>query len=183
MTQRQAYYVLSTHWDREWYQAFQDFRYRLVQALDRVLDGLADGRLRGPFQTDGQVILLTDYLEVRPERRAQVERLAREGKLSIGPWYVLPDEFIVSGESLIRNLRLGRQVARWLRGEPSNAGFVCDIFGHNSQLPQIFAGFGIRGGFIWRGLNSIQSRLVRWRGAPGRHNRSNRPPRSAGRAG
>jgi alpha-mannosidase len=167
MTHRHAYYVLSTHWDREWYQTFQNFRYQLVHLLDRVLDGLADGRLRGPFQTDGQAILLTDYLEVHPERRAQVEQLAQEGKLSIGPWYALPDEFIVSGESLVRNLRLGRQVARWLGGEPSNAGFVCDIFGHNSQLPQIFAGFGIRGGFIWRGLNTIQSRLVRWRGADG----------------
>jgi hypothetical protein len=167
MPHRHAYYVLSSHWDREWYQAFQDYRYRLVHLLDRVVDGLAGGRLRGPYQTDGQAIMLTDYLEVRPERRGQVEQLAREGKLSIGPWYVLPDEFIVSGESLIRNLRLGRQVARWLGGEPSNAGFVCDIFGHNSQLPQIFAGFGIRGGFIWRGLNTIQTRLVRWRGADG----------------
>jgi alpha-mannosidase len=167
MPHRHAYYVLSTHWDREWYQTFQNYRYQLVHLLDRVLDGLTDGRLRGPFQTDGQAILLTDYLEVRPERRPQVEQLARAGKLSIGPWYALPDEFIVSGESLIRNLSLGRQVARRLGGEPSNAGFVCDIFGHNSQLPQIFAGFGIRGGFIWRGLNTIQSRLVRWRGADG----------------
>ena len=69
----------------------------------------------------------------------------------IGPWYVLPDEFLVSGESLIRNLRLGRQIARSFGAQPSNAGFVCDIFGHNSQMPQIFGGFGIHGGLIWRG--------------------------------
>ena len=117
-----------------------------MRLLDRVLDGLEDGRLRGPFQTDGQAIILEDYLEIRPERRAQVERLAQAGKLVIGPWYVLPDEFLVSGESLIRNLRLGRQIARNFGAEPSNAGFVCDLFGHNSQMPQIFAGFGIRGG-------------------------------------
>jgi alpha-mannosidase len=75
MAQRRAHYVLSTHWDREWYQTFQDFRYRLVQLLDRVLDGLEDGRLQGPFQTDGQAIMLEDYLEVRPERRPQIETL------------------------------------------------------------------------------------------------------------
>ncbi|MCZ7544828.1 MAG: glycoside hydrolase family 38 [Anaerolineae bacterium] len=166
-TKRRAHYVLSTHWDREWYQSFQDFRYQLVQLLDRVLDGIADGRLQGPFQTDGQSIILEDYLEVRPERRTQVERYAREGKLVIGPWYVLPDEFLLSGESLIRNLRVGREVARALGGVPSNAGFVCDIFGHNSQMPQIFAGFGIRGGFIWRGTNTYEARNVRWRGADG----------------
>jgi alpha-mannosidase/mannosylglycerate hydrolase len=164
---RRVHYVLSTHWDREWYQTFQDFRYRLVQLLDRVFDGLADGRLKGPFQTDGQSIILEDYLEVRPERRDQVKQLAQQRKLIIGPWYVLPDEFLVSGESIIRNLRLGRQIARDLGAEPSNAGFACDLFGHNSQLPQIFAGFGIRGGFIWRGLNIFDTRHIRWRGADG----------------
>jgi len=70
MAVRRAHYVLSTHWDREWYQSFQEFRYRLVTLIDRVLAGLADGRLRGPFQTDGQAILIEDYLEIRPERRA-----------------------------------------------------------------------------------------------------------------
>jgi alpha-mannosidase len=176
MSPRQAHYVLSTHWDREWYQTFQNFRYQLVRLLDRVLEGWDNGQLKGPFQTDGQVIVLEDYLEIRPERRQKVGELLKEGKLVAGPWYVMPDEFIVSGESLVRNLLVGRQLVRTLGGNPSNAGFVCDIFGHNSQLPQIFAGFGIQGGYIWRGINPIQStpsgvrkiqRLVRWRGADG----------------
>lgn len=162
-----AHYVLSTHWDREWYQSFQNFRYQLVQLLDRVLDGLEDGRLRGPFQTDGQAIILEDYLEIRPEAHERMHRLARAGKLVIGPWYVLPDEFLVSGESLVRNIRLGRQIAREYGTTPSNAGFVCDLFGHNSQIPQIFAGFGIHGGLIWRGVNHLQTRHLRWRAADG----------------
>ena len=166
-TKIRAHYVLSTHWDREWYQSFQNYRYQLVRLLDRVLAGLEDGRLRGPFQTDGQAIILEDYLEIRPDRRQQLERLAQAGRLVIGPWYVLPDEFLVSGESLVRNIRLGRQIARSYGVEPSNAGFVCDLFGHNSQMPQIFAGFGIHGGLIWRGLNHLQTRHVRWRGADG----------------
>lgn len=164
---RRVHYVLSTHWDREWYQSFQDYRYRLVRLLDRVLAGMTGGDLRGPFQTDGQAILLEDYLEVRPERRAEVEQRAAAGQLVIGPWYVMPDEFLVSGEALIRNLLLGRRVARQFGAEPSQAGFVCDIFGHNSQLPQIFAGFGILMGFIWRGTNRLDTRNLRWRGADG----------------
>ena len=167
MSKRRIHYVLSTHWDREWYQSFQHHRYRLVQLLDRVLDGLVDGRLKGPFTCDGQAIILDDYMEVRPERRQVIEQLARERRLVIGPWYVMPDEFLVSGESLVRNLRLGRHIARSLGGQPSSAGFVCDLFGHNSQMPQIFAGFGIRGGFIWRGLNHLDTRHVRWRAADG----------------
>jgi alpha-mannosidase len=164
---RRVHYVLSTHWDREWHQTFQDFRYRLVQLLDRVIDGWETGRLQGPFQTDGQAILLEDYLEVRPERREKVAALARAGQFVIGPWYVLPDEFAVSGEALIRNLRLGREIARSFGAQPSAAGFVCDCFGHISQLPQIFAGFGIQGGFIWRGTNTQGRRNLLWQGADG----------------
>ncbi|HEY9076386.1 MAG TPA: glycoside hydrolase family 38 C-terminal domain-containing protein [Anaerolineaceae bacterium] len=167
MTPRSVHYVLSTHWDREWYQTFQDYRHRLVKLIDHLIEGWTDGRLRGPFQTDGQAIILEDYLEVRPERRSLVETLVREGKIVVGPWYVLPDEFIVSGEALIRNLALGRSLARRLGGEPSAAGFMCDLFGQNSQMPQIFAGFGITGAMIWRGTNVIDRRLVRWRGADG----------------
>lgn len=166
-TRLRAHYVLSTHWDREWYESFQNFRFRLVRLIDRILAGFEQGTLQGPFQTDGQAIILEDYLEIRPDRRAELERLAQAGKLVIGPWYVLPDEFLVSGESIIRNLRLGREIARTFGVEPSNAGFVCDLFGHNSQMPQIFAGFGINAGLIWRGLNHLQTRHVRWRGADG----------------
>ena len=164
---RKAHYVVSTHWDREWYQTFQDYRYRLVQLIDRVLDGWQREDLCGPFQTDGQAIVLEDYLEVRPERAEQIRQLVREGRFVVGPWYVLPDEFLVSGESLIRNLRLGRGVASSLGGQPSSAGFMCDMFGHNSQMPQILAGFGIRGGFLWRGINLVDQHLFRWRGADG----------------
>lgn len=167
MTPRRCHYVLSTHWDREWYMTFQDFRFRLVKLMDGILAGWQDGRLQGPFQTDGQAIILEDYLEVRPERRADIERLAADGHLAIGPWYVLPDEFLVSGESLVRNLRLGRQVARGYGAKPSDAGFVCDLFGHNSQLPQIYQGFGIPMAFVWRGSNQGDKRHFIWRSPDG----------------
>ena len=164
---RKAHYVLSSHWDREWYQPFQDYRYRLVQLLDRVLERWQREELFGPFQTDGQAVVLEDYLEVRPERKEQIRQLVKEGRFVVGPWYVMPDEFLVSGESIIRNLMMGRKLARELGGQPSNAGLMCDTFGHNSQIPQIFAGFGIRGGFLWRGTNLIDQHLFRWRGADG----------------
>lgn len=164
---RNVHYVLSTHWDREWYQSFQNYRFQLVRLFDRILEGLETGRLAGPFQTDGQAIVLEDYLEVRPERRAQLERFVRERKLIVGPWYVLPDEFLVSAESHVRNIRMGREIARKFGSEPSNAGFVCDLFGHISQLPQIFRGFGIENAFTWRGINLDAKHHFIWTGADG----------------
>lgn len=167
MTVRRCHYVLSAHWDREWYQTFQHYRYRLVALLDHVLDGMADGRLLGPWVADGQAIIAEDYLEVRPERRSEVLHRVAEGKLALGPWYVMPDEFIPSGESLVRNLRYGRDLVRSLGGRPSAAGFVCDIFSHNSQFPQILAGFGIRMAFVWRGSNQRDWRHFTWRSPDG----------------
>lgn len=166
-TKRPAHYVLSSHWDREWYRTFQHFRYHLVEMLDIVLDALKEKRLHGAFVTDGQAIVIEDYLEVRPERRVDVEALARTGRLIIGPWYNLPDEFCVSGESLIRNLSMGNALVEALGAAPSNAGFLCDLFGHNSQMPQILAGFGIPVGFLWRGINTYQTRHLIWQGADG----------------
>ncbi|MFA5863514.1 MAG: glycoside hydrolase family 38 C-terminal domain-containing protein [Phycisphaerae bacterium] len=167
MDRKNVFYVLSTHWDREWYQSFQDFRYRLIKVFDKIMDGLGSGDLKGPFQMDGQAILLEDYLEIRPERRQEIVDYLRTGKLVAGPWYVQPDEFLVSGEALVRNLQLGRKIVRGLGGKPSDAGFVCDIFGHNSQLPQILDGFGIKVAFLWRGINLLDKRIVKWRGADG----------------
>ncbi|NLV73096.1 MAG: glycoside hydrolase family 38 [Chloroflexi bacterium] len=167
MQTRRCHYVLSTHWDREWYQTFQDFRYRLVQLIDRVLAGWEDGRLKGPLQTDGQVIVLDDYLEIRPEKRAEIEQAVQSGQIVAGPWYVLPDEFLVSGESLIRNLRMGRKIVRSYGGMPSEGGFVCDLFGHNSQLPQILSGFGIQAAFVWRGSNQTSPRHFIWQSPDG----------------
>ena len=164
---RTLHYVLSTHWDREWYLPFQGFRHRLVRLMDQILDRLEDGTLIGPFTGDGQAILIEDYLEIRPEREAELRRRVGEGAMVFGPWFVLPDEFLVSGESLIRNLELGRKLVRRFGGTPSNAGFLCDMFGHNSQMPQIMAGFGITGAFVWRGVDArIGGRFI-WEGADG----------------
>jgi alpha-mannosidase len=81
-----------------------------------------------------------DYLEARPERRPDLERLVRAGRLFLGPWYALADEYLVSPEALIRNLSLGMRLAREF-GPIMSEGYVPDAFGHIAQLPQILQGF------------------------------------------
>jgi alpha-mannosidase len=143
--------VPHTHWDREWYRTFEEFRHRLVRVIDDVLDLLeADPEFRH-FTLDGQCIVLDDYLEVRPQARERIEKRVREGRLLVGPWFVLPDEWLVSGEALIRNLRLGLRKAE-ATGGAMPIGYVPDQFGHVGQLPQIFAGFGLEGAVLWRGV-------------------------------
>lgn len=164
---RTGHYVVSTHWDREWYQPLQEYRHRLVNLIDELLDVMKRKSEFRYFQTDGQAIVIEDYLEVRPEREAEIKALADEGRLRIGPWYVMPDEALVSGESLIRNLQMGIKVASQF-GQPSRVGFACDIFGHISQLPQIFRGFSIDNALIWRGVNeSTHGAMFNWQAPDG----------------
>jgi len=145
--------VPHTHWDREWYQTFQQFRIRLVHAIDRLLDILDHDPSFTHFMLDGQTIILDDYLEVRPEQAERLKNYIRSGRIQVGPWYLQPDEFLVSGESLVRNLQLGlRQAAEF--GGQMRAGYVPDCFGHIAQLPQILRGFGIDNAVFWRGVGA-----------------------------
>jgi mannosylglycerate hydrolase len=145
--------VPHTHWDREWYQTFQQFRMRLVHAVDRLLDILDHDDGFTYFMLDGQTIVLDDYLEIQPEQEERLRRYTRSGRILTGPWYIQPDEFLVSGESLIRNLQIGLRRAATF-GEPMRIGYVPDCFGHIAQLPQILQGFGIDNAVFWRGVGS-----------------------------
>lgn len=145
--------VPETHWDREWYLTFQEFRARLIIMMDKLLEILRTDPNYKSFTFDGQTIVLEDYLEVRPERVEEIKRYVKEGRLSIGPMYVLPDEFLVSGESLIRNLIIGHQIARKF-GRVMKAGYIPDPFGHVAQLPQIIQGFEIPSILFWRGFGN-----------------------------
>jgi len=144
-----VYVVPHTHWDREWYLPFERFRHRLVALVDELLDTPADG---SPFLLDGQAILLDDYLAVRPDREAQLRAALASGALEAGPWYVLADEILPSGEALVRNLLAGRRAVRARGGSPLSVLYCPDSFGHPADLPALAEGFGLSLIVLWRGL-------------------------------
>lgn len=148
---RTVLFQISSHWDREWYLPFQGFRYELVKMMDGVLDAL-EKNIIPEFVLDGQTIVLEDYLEIRPENRGRLEKQIRNNRLQIGPWYVMPDEFSVSGESLVENFLVGKNVSESFDGSPWRFGYVNDVFGHVAQFPQILNGFGIEGVYLGRGV-------------------------------
>ncbi len=159
--------VSHTHWDREWYLGFQRRRVRLVEMMDALLDLMAREPRFASFTLDGQTVPLEDYLEVRPERRAEIGEQVRQGKLLVGPWYTSPDEFLVSAEALIRNLMLGHRIAAEFGG-PMKVGYLPDSFGQMAQMPQILLGFGISSAVFWRGVGDEPGKSeFRWRAPDG----------------
>ncbi|MFG2000414.1 alpha-mannosidase [Spirillospora sp. NPDC048911] len=158
--------VPHTHWDREWYLPFQRFRLRLVALLDEVIDRMeADPRQH--FTLDGQMAAVDDYLEIRPERRERVAALVREGRLAVGPWQILHDEFLCSGENIVRNLELGLRRAEEL-GAAMRVGYLPDQFGHCAQTPQILRLAGIEHACVWRGVPSaVRTHTFAWESPDG----------------
>lgn len=152
MSQKTVALVVSqTHWDREWYFTFQQFRFKLVSLMDRLLDLMERDERYRHFVLDGQTIPLLDYLEIRPENEGRIRALSQAGRLHLGPWHVLPDVYLVSPEALVRNLLIGHSVAKRF-GPVMKVGYTPDPFGHPGQMPQIMAGFGVNSYIFTRGL-------------------------------
>ncbi|MEO7442456.1 MAG: alpha-mannosidase, partial [Acidimicrobiales bacterium] len=165
MTKRTVAIVPHTHWDREWYAGFQTFRLRLVELLDGFLPLLEGDPGYARFMLDGQMAVVDDYLEVRPEAEAVLRRLAAGGRLAMGPWYILMDEFAVSGETILRNLQMGLERAAAFGGA-MDVGYLPDMFGHIAQMPQLLAQAGFGHAVVWRGVPSAVERTGFWWEAP-----------------
>lgn len=157
--------VPHTHWDREWYLPFQAFRMRLAEVLDAFLPALEADPSYAHFLLDGQMAVVDDYLEVRPEAEGALRRLALSGRLAMGPWYTLPDEFCVSGETLVRDLQMGFERAAAFGGA-MQVGYLPDMFGHIAQMPQLLRLAGIEHAVVWRGVPAAIDRSAFWWEAP-----------------
>ncbi len=151
------FFHCSTHWDREWYLPFQGFRYKLVKTVDDLMQKLENNSDFSVFNFDGQTIVLEDYKEVVGDKAKRLQKLIEEKRVLVGPWYVMPDEMLVSGESLIRNLLFGEKIAKKWNTDTWKYGYVNDVFGHIAQMPQIFSGFNIEGVYLGRGVGNRQN--------------------------
>ena len=164
---KRFYYFNSTHWDREWYQPFQAYRHYLVQTTAGILDALEHTAGFQKFVFDGQTVVLEDVCEIHPEWRKRLEKQIKAGRLMVGPWYVMPDEFLCTGEGLIRNLLIGKDLAKSFGHDAWPVSYVCDIFGHIAQMPQLAAGFGHELAVIWRGTTQEFPPYFRWESPDG----------------
>ncbi|WP_430603766.1 mannosylglycerate hydrolase [Enterococcus sp. DIV0724b] len=159
---KKIHVVAHTHWDREWYfsdnEAFIQFSYH----MDEVIYALEKNEL-DYYYLDGQLSIIDDYLKVYPEKETKIKELVEANKLFIGPWYTQMDEFVVAGESVVKNLQIGIDMSKRLGGHTS-LGYLPDSFGQGKDMPKIYNGFGITDAVFWRGMpNEVtKSREFYW---------------------
>ncbi len=149
---------LHTHWDREWYREFEVFRLRLLRVFDNVLEMLENKSIPS-FYFDGQVVALLDYLEIRPEKEAQIRKFIAQKKLFIGPFYCLVDEFLTDKSSFEKNLEIGLKISKDF-GCEDFVGYLADTFGHSKNVPIILQKFGIDKAIVWRGVGNLPANFL-----------------------
>ena len=152
MPTKEIFICPHTHWDREWYKPFEEYRSQFLELMKNVLDFLEHSPNTFKFTFDGQSIILEDVLSIYPNYKNQIQQAVAKKLILFGPWYTQPDQNLVSGESLIRNIQFGIKLATEYTGDYLNIGYVPDMFGHISQLGQIFSLFSIDHLFMWRGV-------------------------------
>lgn len=148
-----AHMICHTHWDREWYLTREVFRTKLVRLIDGLLEVIEEVPEYVSFMLDGQTIAIEDYLEIKPYNKEKLFAALKTGKIICGPWYILPDELLISGESHIRNYIKGGQVVGEV-GKKMETAYLPDSFGHPAQMPQIIEGLGMNAMVFWRGVSS-----------------------------
>lgn len=146
-----------SHWDREWYMGFERHRVRLVELFDALIKIMEEHPEYTYYHMDGQFVVIEDYLEIKPHMRDRLMALIRADRIQIGPWYVLQDEYLTSGEANVRNMLYGIKLCREIGADPVMCGYFPDAFGNISQAPQILRGFGIDNAVFGRGLNDLGS--------------------------
>ncbi|HFU5888226.1 TPA: alpha-mannosidase [Enterococcus faecium] len=151
---KKVYIISHCHWDREWYMAYEQHHMRLIELIDDLLELFEVDPSFNSFHLDGQTIILDDYLQVRPEKRQAIQQAINEGKLRIGPFYILQDDFLISSESNVRNMLIGMEESRkW--GTPVMLGYFPDTFGNMGQTPQLMKQAGISAAAFGRGVKPI----------------------------
>ncbi len=168
-----------SHWDREWYLPFEKHRVRLVELFDALIETMEKDPDYTYYHMDGQYVVIDDYLEIKPHMRDRLMKLIRDGRIHVGPWYVLQDEYLTSGEANVRNMLYGLRLCRAIGAAPVETGYFPDSFGNISQAPQIVRGFGFDNAIFGRGINDVGSdnQIIKqsgmttseliWRGADG----------------
>lgn len=150
---KKAHIISHTHWDREWYLPYETHHMRLIMLIDQILEAIDNDVDFNSFHLDGQTICIDDYLQVKPQNREKLMKAIQEGKIKIGPWYILQDAFLTSAEANVRNGYYGNlDCIRY--GKKTSVGYYPDTFGIYSQAPQILSELEIDNMIFGRGVST-----------------------------
>lgn len=164
---KKIWVISGTHWDREWRYSADQSLLRLAEIIDDLLVIMEKSDDFACFLLDGGTVVIEDYLAVRPENEQRLRKLMEQKRVFSVPWYTLPEMNTVAPEALVRNLLVGQRMSREFHSGMTT-GYTATSYGQLSQLPQMYAGFGLDSALTYRGTNKFQvPPICEWEGADG----------------
>lgn len=138
-------------WVREEQQTLDAQRAELLEVMAHLIENLAEetDAEKPHFLLGGQTIILDDIATIGQQLLQSLQMFNSTGKLSVGPFYIQGDGILVNGETLVRNLLIGRVDSQRHKLDLVNVGFVPDIYQHSDQLPQVLRNFGMDAVFMF----------------------------------
>lgn len=98
-----------------------------------------------------QTSIIIEYLKRHPDKKAEIQKGINDGRILIGATYTQPYEEMFTGESLIRQLYLGKKwLANEFDGYNSDTYYNSDVPGRTLQMSQILAKSGVKNMFVSR---------------------------------
>ena len=159
-----------THIDMEWLWARKQTREKIQRSF-ATANALMEKYPEYLF-TLSQPELYQYLKEEAPEKYAQLKHWVEEGRWEPeGSMWVECDCNLVSGESFVRQLLLGRQFFREEFGAENRTLFLPDVFGYSAALPQILKKSGIdyfvTSKISWNDTNTLPVDAFLWQGIDG----------------
>ena len=107
-----------------------------------------------------------------PEMNAEIRQRIKEGRWEVvGGMWVEPDLNLPDGESLVRQLLVGKRWFEQAYGVDVRVGWNPDSFGYNWQLPQIYKKSGVdyfvTQKMTWNDTNQLPFKLFWWESPDG----------------
>ena len=167
MTKRSVHLISNAHLDPVWQWEWEEGAAAAVSTFRAAADFCEE--FEGYVFNHNEVILYQWIEEYEPALFERIQKLVRSGRWHImGGWYLQPDCNMPSGESVVRQILLGRMYFSAKFGAKPTTAINFDSFGHSRGMVQIMqlAGYdsyvfmrpeafeGLPGNdFIWRGFN------------------------------
>ena len=160
----------STHIDVEWLWARNQTREKIQRSF-----ATAHSLMRDYPEynfTLSQPELYRYLKEEAPEKYAQLKALVAEGRWEPeGSMWVECDCNLVSGESFVRQLLLGKAFFREEFGVENKVLYLPDVFGYSAALPQILKKSGVdyfvTSKISWNETNTLPVDAFMWQGIDG----------------
>ena len=155
--------ISSSHQDIAWMNSPQACReYRDTHCITPALEMMA--KTADYCFIMENMLNLMEYLERHPERKDEILRFTKEGRLEWGASFNQPYESLLSGEQLVRQTYFGR---KWLKtsfpGCDARVYFNPDVPGRALQMQQILS----KAGIPYMVISRYHEGLYRWQSPDG----------------